>query len=250
MLRGIYTAAGGMLSQQISINSITNNMANSETTGYKKDTAVMSPFKEHLMYYLDSSQSPKAAPIGGMPYGVEVYRTDISFKQGNLEPTGRALDLAIEGDGFFVVQAPDGIRLTRNGSFKVDAENYLVTGQGYRVLGQDGFIVVNGDNFSIEEDGRVIEDGVEIEQVMVLDFTDRSAIQKDRDSLLSAPDDLDAVVPQYKIRQGYLERSNVEMNQEMSSLLVAYRAYEANSRVFQAYDQIMQQAVRDIGSLR
>lgn len=250
MLRGIYTAASGMVSQQVAINTITNNMANSETTGYKKDNAIMSPFREYLMYHIDSSQVRKTTPIGSMPHGVEVARTDISYKQGSLEATGRPLDLAIEGDGFFVVQAPNGIRLTRNGEFKIDGENYLVTGQGYRVLGQDGFIVTNGGEISVREDGVILEDGVEIGQVLVLDFADRSAIEKDRDGLFSAPDNLDAVVPQYRIRQGYLERSNGEMSQEMSNLLVAFRAYEANSRVFQAFDQIMQQAVRDIGSLR
>lgn len=249
MLRGIYTAAGGMLSQQVAVNTITNNMANSETVGYKKDNAVMSPFEQHLMHYLDSSQPSGSTPIGEMPYGVEVARTDISFKQGSLDSTGGDLDFAIDGDGFFVVQAPEGIRLTRNGAFKVDSENYLVTGQGYRVIGQNSLITFNSEDFSIQEDGTVLEDGVEVDQVSVVDFADRSAIQKEGDGLFSAPEDLEPVVPQFKIRQGYLEHSNVELNQEMTNLMSAFRAYEANSKVFQAYDQILQQA-RDLGSLR
>lgn len=249
MLRGIYTAAGGMISQQVSINTITNNIANSETVGYKKDNAVMSPFQQHLMHYMDSSQPFGSAPIGDMPYGVEVEATDISFKQGALQPTGDDYDLAIEGEGFFMVQTPDGVRLTRDGAFRVDSENNLVTAQGYRVLDQNSPIVVNGQDFSVLEDGRVFQGGFEIGQISVVDFEDRSALQKEGESLFYAPEESIAIEPQFTIRQGCLEHSNVEMDQEMGHLISAFRAYEANSKVFQAYDQIMQQA-RDLGSLR
>ncbi len=250
MFRGIYTAAGGMISQQVSINTVTNNMANSQTTGYKKDNAVMTPFQEHLMYHLDASQNLKVAPIGSMPYGVEVASTEVSYQQGNLESTGGSMDFAIDGEGFFVVQTPQGVRLTRDGAFKVDGENYLVTGQGYRVVGSQGAIAVNGQDFTIDEGGRVIENGVEIDRLNVVDFANRGRLQKEGDGLFSVPGNMNAVVPDFKIRQGYLERSNVDMNQEMSGLMVAFRTYEANSKVFQTYDQIGQLAVRDIGSLK
>ena len=249
MLRGIYTAAGGMLSQQLSINTITNNMANGETVGYKKDNAVMSPFQQHLTHYLDSSQPFGSTVIGDMPYGVEVVETNISFQQGAIEPTGNKHDLAIDGDGFFMVETPEGVRLTRNGAFKVNSENNLVTAQGYRVLGQGGYIEVGGQDFSVLEDGRIFQDGVEVEQLRVVDFVDRSALQKEGESHFSVPEVAAPVEPQFKIRQGYLEHSNVDMNLEMSRLISAFRGYEANSKVFQAFDQIMQQA-RDLGSLR
>lgn len=251
MFRGIYTAAGGMVSQQVSINTASNNLANSETTGYKKDIAVMSPFQRELIYHLDSSNPSGKSAIGTMPYGVEVTGAEIIYKQGNLQRTDRQLDCAIDGDGFFVVQAPEGIRLTRNGSFKIDDQNYLVTGQGYRVLGQDSFIILNGSSdITINEDGAVIQGGTEAGRLVLMDFEDRSAIQKEGDGLFSAPDDLDPILPQARIRQGYLEGANVDMAQEMSSLLVSFRAYEANSKVLQSFDQIMQLAVQNIGNLR
>lgn len=250
MLRGVYTAAGGMLSQQVTINTITNNMANSETSGFKKDNAVIIPFEQHLIYYLDSSEHSKSTPIGEMCYGVEVASTDVSYKQGGLGFTGRSLDFAVDGEGFFMVQTSEGVRLTRNGSFRLDSENYLVTASGHRVLGDQGAIALKGQDFSIQEDGTITENGIEISKIRIVDFEDRSPIEKEGQGLFYAPEELDPIIPQYEIRQGYLEHSNVDMNQEMSSLVAAFRAYEANSKVFQAYDQIMQLAVKDIGSLR
>lgn len=249
MYRGIYTAAGGMLSQQVTINTISNNMANSETTGYKKDISIMSPFEEHLMYHFEAS-NPSNKALGTMPYGVEVTGTEIGFKQGNLQWTGGQYDFALEGDGFFAVQTPNGVRLTRNGSFTVDDQSYLVTSQGYRVLGEDNFILVNGTDFVIKEDGTVLQDGAEAGKIALLDFEDRSPLQKEGDGLFSAPEDLDPVVPRGRVRQGYLESSNVEMSEEMSRVVVAFRAYEANSRVFQSFNEIMQLAVQNIGSLK
>jgi len=244
-------AAGGMLSQQVVMNTVSNNLANSETRAYKKDIALMSSFQQQLMYHLESSNklNPQAS-IGTMPFGVEVAGSEIIYKQGSLQWTGNPLDFAIDGDGFFAVQAPEGIRLTRNGAFKVDDQNYLVTGQGYRVLGEDSFIIVGGNDFVISEDGTVTEGGIQIGKLSLLDFEDRSAIQKEGDGLFSAPDDLRPIVSQAKVRQGYLEASNVDVAKEMSNLIVAFRAYEANSKVFQSFDQIMQLAVQNVGSLK
>jgi len=251
VLRGIYYAASGMLAQQINGDTIANNITNIEAPGYKKDTAVMSPFQRVLLHYIVKEERSQASAVGYTSRGTQVSEVVTSFKQGELKSTGRPLDAAIVGDGFFVVQHEEGIRLTRNGSFKVDAEGYLVTGNGLRVVGENGLIVLNDeDGVSIADDGTIYENGQEVDRLLVVDFADRAVLTKAGENTFMAPDDAQPVQPQYSIRQGYLEMSNVDAAQEMTDLIMMMRIYEANQKAVQTYDRILEQAVREIGSLK
>jgi len=251
MFRGVYAAASGMHVQQLNLDVISNNLANMETPGYKKDTSILSPFQRELLFYIDSANKAGSKRVGHITNGVEVREVTTSFKQGELEQTGNLCDVAIEGDGFFVVQYGNEVRLTRNGSFKVDGEGYLVTGDGFRVLGQEGFIILNnGNNFTITEEGIVIENGQEIARLLVVDFENRAGINKEGKTLFTASKDLKPVIPRYRIKQGYLERSNLNLAQEITDMILTMRTYEANQRLVQMYDQMLGQAVKEIGSLK
>jgi len=223
-----------------------------ESPGYKKDTAVMSSFQKVLLHYIvKEKDKPEAAAVGYTARGTQVAEVHTSFKQGELKATGRPLDVAIVGDGFFVVQYGEEVRLTRNGSFKIDSEGYLVTGNGLRVLGENGLIVLNDeDGISISDDGTIYEDGQEVDRLLVVDFADRAVLTKAGENTFTAPDDAQAVQPQYSIRQGYLEMSNVDAAQEMTDLIMMMRIYEANQRVVQTYDKVLEQAVREVGNLK
>ncbi len=163
MVRGLYTAASGMNVQQNRLDEIANNLANVDLNGYKKDTAIQKAFPEMLMrrmndngVYVFPFGSVDTMPIvGTVGTGVETNEVYTNFTQGALKQTENDFDIALEGDGFFTVQTPQGERLTRNGAFLLNSDGYLVTKSGDFVLGENGPIKLKKNNFTIDEDGNV-----------------------------------------------------------------------------------------------
>ena len=250
MIRGIYISGSGMLVQQLNFDTISNNLANVETPGFKKDSNVISPFHEELLFHIENNNGLKKKSIGRMAYGAAAAETVTSFEQGDVQYTGRTLDAAIEGEGFFVVQEEEGVRVTRNGRFRLDTNGYLVTGEGYRVLGHNGFIQLSGEDVQIDSSGAITQDGVEASRLLVITFEDADRIVKDGSTLFFAPEDLQPSAADYKVIQRCLEKSNVDVAQEISNMVIAARAYEANQRLVQAYDRILEQSVKELGSLK
>jgi flagellar basal-body rod protein FlgF len=143
MIRGLYTGASGMIAQMGRINVLSNNLANVDTTSYKRDTTIMKSFPEMLIHRINDD-GVREIPIGSydlmpvigkMGTGVEINEVFTNFTQGSFRQTENDFDLALEGEGFFSVQTEDGERYTRNGSFLIDRDGYLVTKDGFRVLG-------------------------------------------------------------------------------------------------------------------
>ncbi len=167
MIRGMYTSASGMMAQQWRMDAVSNNLANVDTTGYKEDQAVHKAFPQLLLRRMNtnivslpiSGENPvlgsmdKAPVIGKLGTGVEVNEIFTVFTQGAFQESGNPFDLALEGEGFFVVETPYGERLTRNGSFHIGPEGLLVTKEGYPVLGEDGPIQLKLNNFIVNQDG-------------------------------------------------------------------------------------------------
>ena len=120
-------------------------------------------------------------------HGVQLSQVITSYGQGNIYQTGNPLDAAIDGDGFFVVQDGEEIKLTRNGSFKIDSEDYLVTGEGYRVLGHGGFIIIEDEDFTITGEGVLFEGDMEVDTLLLIDFENKDNLDKDGHTLFSAP---------------------------------------------------------------
>jgi len=277
MLRSLWTGASGMIAQQTSVDTISNNLANVNTVGYKKETV---EFRSLLYQKLqtettDHNGDPKPV-IGQVGSGVRTGAITSRFTQGNLTQTDEPFDLAIEGEGFFAVQTPNGeTAYTRNGSllFAIASDGLALTNsEGYPLLDTTGTpIVLPGDTdvskISIDVDGKVIEavdepyeaaDGttkyntkhVTRAQLGIVQFNNPSGLLKVsgsmyQESLASGEPRMeveDEVLKRSVIRSGYLEASNVQTVDEIVNLIVAQRAYEMNSKVITASDQMLQQA--------
>ena len=160
MIRGWYTGASGMNAQQNRLDAISNNLANVDTAGYKRDVTVSKSFSELLIrrmnldgVYETPFGSADAAPvIGKLGLGVETNENYTDFTQGSFRQTDSNTDIAFSGKGFFAVQTPAGERYTRDGNFLVGKEGILETKDGYPVLGESGYIYVTDDKFTVNED--------------------------------------------------------------------------------------------------
>jgi len=259
MERSLHTAATGMHAQQTNIDVISNNLANINTSGFKKSTAHFSTlFSQTLRApgakLSDGSVTPNGVQVG---LGVELNSTVKSFAMGSLDNTANPLDLAVEGEGFFQVQLPDGqFAYTRAGNFQVDGQTgELVTSQGYSVFPNIN-IGSNVAKIMISQEGivSVVRGGAssqidEVGNLRLARFVNPSGLSEMSDNLYSQTV---ASGPAFEndpmqagfgsLRQGFLEQSNVKVVEEIVNMISAQRAYEANSNVIRASDEMLRQA--------
>lgn len=266
MMRSLWTAASGMTSQQLNVDTISNNLANINTTGYKKETA---EFKSLLYQTIqensyDNNGEPKPT---GIQVGLGVRNSAITsiYKQGSLVETGNDYDFALEGKGFFMLRTPEGsVGYTRNGSFGLanGVEGLTISdSDGNPLLDSTGSPIVidetyNPAKITINEYGELYYlNENEVSESMgivvgIAQFNNPSGLEKTSGSLLKETDASgiarlesdDFMLEKSKLRQGYLEASNVQAVDEMVNLIVAQRAYEMNSKIITAADQMLQQA--------
>jgi len=259
MVRSLWTAATGMNGQQANIDTVSNNLANVNTSGYKKQRV---EFEDLLYQTVKTAGTPATedtiTPVGvQMGHGVKVASTLRMFDQGSLQNTGNSSDLAIQGEGFFRVLQYDGsYAYTRDGSFKIDADRQLVTSNGLKVLPEltfpDGY---RQDTINISQDGRVtvrvadLDDPVEVGQVELYRFQNPAGLSSVGENLYKqtpASGNSIAGRPGFegfgKSIHKMLEMSNVSTVSEMVSMIVAQRAYEFNSKAIQTTDSMLQTA--------
>lgn len=246
MIRGLYTAASGMLSEVIRNDATANNLANANTVGFKRDTAVNRDFANILMQRVDDG--PGAPAIGRMGLGAVVDAIVPEMTQGSLREDGAAFDLALAGPGYFVVATPNGLRYTRNGNFSRSAQGELVTQDGWRVMGRNGPVLVNGNAVKIGDDGRVFVDGVYRDTLQVVDFPG-ALPQKEGAVLFIAPPGVAPQPAAARVQQGFLEMANVNVVTEMVNMISGYRAYEANAKMVQTQDGLLDKAVNEVGKV-
>jgi flagellar basal-body rod protein FlgG len=255
-MRALYTAATGMMAQEMNVEVISNNVANLRPTGFKRQRVHF----QDLMYEqlrrpgAPSSEQNTQVPVGVfVGSGVKVVSTPRLMTQGNLSQTEKELDLAVRGEGFFRVQMPDGrTAYTRDGSFELDSQGRLVTQDGYLI---DPQIAVPAETKSIAINAAGTITGVvpgstdaqQIGQLQVSRFVNKTGLESIGDNLYvgtaaSGPaiDGSPGTEEFGSIQQGYLEEANVNAVVEISSLIQAQRAYEMNSKVVSAADQMMQ----------
>ncbi|USK28414.1 flagellar hook-basal body protein [Bacillus sp. CMF21] len=272
MLRGFYTATAGMLAQQRRTEMLSNNIANANTPGYKSDQAALKAFPEMLLKRVESSKVPAPATqaVGTLNTGVYLQEMIPQFTQGDLRETGLFSDVALveelvpyneetnaKGALLFAVQNQAfELRYTRNGQFTRN-ENGELTLAGNPVLGTNGQpISVASDQFEITSDGTVRVDGVEQAQIEIVFAGDTRTLIKEGNGLYRTEDGngLPTAVnnPEisYQLKQGYVEGSNVDVSKSYTEMMTAYRAFEANQKVLQAYDRSMDKAVNEIGRVR
>lgn len=276
MIRGIYNSASGMIAQQARIDVISNNLANVDKTAFKRDLTIFKAFPDMLIRRIneDGLGITPAGSYDTMPYvgklgtGVEVNEVFTQFTQGSLQRTENNFDLALEGRGFFTVQTERGERYTRNGSFTINQEGILVNHLGYPVLGENGTIRVQKNNFMINERGEIIvnaalslepedlvgltnnswEEPVVIDQLKIVDFENIREIKKEGDSLFRETEFSGPPLPPENVQvlQGFLEKSNVNIVREMVDMIEVQRSYEANQRSILAHDQALGRLINEV----
>ena len=251
MVRGLYIAGTGMLLQRRHMEIITNNIANADTTGYKKEHLVSHSFDEVMVRRINDPHVLGQTPIvGPLNLGTQVDQLYINFTEGNLEGTERPTDLALMGDAFFVMQTPDGERYTRSGAFYIDQLGYLVDGEGNFLLGANGPIYVGGLDFTVDTAGGVNVGENFADTIRIVSFADNNSLRKQGSNLYFSMEEPQAATNQYSILQGYLEASNVDIGREMVDMLSIFRTYETNQRMITMIDETVGKAVNEIARLR
>jgi flagellar basal-body rod protein FlgF len=274
MLRGIYTGASGMIAQQARLDVVSNNLANVDKTGFKKDLTIFKAFPDMLIRRL-SDNGLGVTPAGSydtMPYvgklgtGVEVNEVYTDFDQGSLQRTENNFDLALEGRGFLTVQTERGERYTRNGSFTINQDGILMNHNGYPVIGEKGIIRVQHNNFIVNEQGEILVNGaldpnsvvgmanndwsqpIVLDRLKLVDFEKIRELKKEGDSLWKETEYSGPPLPpgNLKVIQGFLEKSNVNMIREMVDMIEVQRSYEANQKAVQTHDTELGRLINEV----
>ena len=262
--KGIYTALSGAIAQSSKLDTISNNLANVNTTSFKKDRQV---FQEYLTAY---EKNPDVIAVPRIPASVESFYdmqggdksfvdsegTYTDFAQGHLQATGSSTHFGIDGKGFFEVLTPSGVRWTRNGSFVRNNQGQLATKEGYLVLkeGQGDpaqrAINVGNNPLTVSQSGQMFDGGAEIGRLAVVDFDKPDVLDKVGSSLYKLKSNTQATpkaVAGSVIQQGYLEGSNVNVIEEMTDMIAATRVFESTQQAIKAYDQMDDKLINQVG---
>jgi flagellar basal-body rod protein FlgG len=213
----------GSMAQQSRFETISNNLANISTNGFKKD--ILS-FDKALAQNNQSS---------------------IDFSPGPIVHTGNDLDIAIDGSGFFKIQTTDGVRFTRDGAFTLDSQRRLTTRNGDAVLGLNGPITISGKSFTINRSGQIVDENGSLGTLAVVDFKDPGLLRKEGASQYAYDGKQTDILPAENpnVQQSYLEKSNVNPSEEMIKMIEAYRNFEAVQKAIQSMDEVTNKMVND-----
>ena len=255
MIRSLYTAATGMEAQRLNIDVVANNLANANTTGFKRGRADF----QDLLYQETTTAGASSAEGYQIPSGIQVglgvrpVAVQKIFSQGDFTRTGGQLDLVIEGDGFFQVPKPDGeTAYTRAGSFKLDSTGRVVTSDGYPIE-PTLTIPSNATSITVGTDGKVTVTqagttaSTQVGQITLARFTNPAGLKSIGRNLYVPTDSSGEAITgnpgidgMGTVSQGFVELSNVNVVEEMVNMIVSQRAYEINSKAVQASDEMLQ----------
>ena len=224
MLLQMTRPAQGGLRQERKVEATNNHLANADTTGFKKDVVSFDRmFKARL-------------------------NTD--YSQGPLRQTDNKLDVALQEEGFFKINTPDGMRYSRDGRFLLNTEGVLVNQQGFPVQGDNGDITINGERIDINKAGEIFVDGAAVDVLDIITFEDIDVLEKQGDNLLTIKDgeEADEIDPdRIAVKQGALEASNVQVVHEMVSMIDHHRMYESFQKMMWTFDEIDGKAITEVG---
>lgn len=250
MLRGYYTAASGMVTQEKKLNNIGQNITNASSAGYKKNNIVEGTFGEHIAVRMNAYMNRGTVDIGKGVYMQTAADEYTDYTQGGLTFTERPMDMAIMGNGFFVVADAEGNEyLTRDGQFSLDAEGYLVLPGFGRVQGDGGDIYIGISEFSVDRTGMIYltppgEEPVEVSRLSIAIPGDYDAMSKAANGMFITEDyDLlpETGSPDTAVIQGRLESSNVNMAEEMARMIASQRTFQSCSQIVKMYDELSDQ---------
>ncbi|MGM0607158.1 MAG: flagellar hook-basal body protein [Candidatus Muiribacteriota bacterium] len=282
MIRGLYTATSGMLVEQARQDVVTNNLSNVDTVGFKKDVALFRDEPNMDMHRIDDRRKffEKKQDIDFRPYigklgtGASVEETATIHEQGRIEKTQNPTDVAIMGDGFFAIESPDGVRYTRGGNFRINADGYLTDADGNRVLAlsddflnQDSNILTDeegqlnidyeyvlleeAETLDIDSEGTVFINGEERNRLIMAEFDDQRFLRKigKNQYVVDDPQAGTGRFPENtELIQGALEKSNVNIVREMVDMITVMRAYESNQKCITTQDQTLGTLITRVGS--
>ncbi len=245
MIQGISLAVSGMTTQMQKQDQIANNLANINTTGFKQSGL----FNKSYEKYLNNDEHKPYANRELKPD--EVY---VDFQEGPMKKTGNKLDMMIKGSGFFTVMTPNGVRYTRNGNFSLNADGFLITSDGNKVMGKNGFIrfrMDQNEEIRVNISGEIIQGDEQREELRIVDFKKPYRMLRDGNSFFKPqlPDNPVVKSPGFVVKQGYLEGSNANPIENMVKMIGAFRNYEADQKALQAQDQTLDKAVNSVGRL-
>jgi flagellar basal-body rod protein FlgF len=238
MLQGYYSAATGMSVAQQNQEILAENLANAPVPGYREQGLA---FEEYI--------KPTAAPTNGKSttplHGAKIAHHASSFLPGPVQHTGNPLECAIQGDGFFVLDGPNGPVYTRNGQFRIDADGQLVSHSGYPIRGDNGGLRIppNAARINIAVDGTVSADTTQIGRISLVSFPDPTKLVRVGTTLFEAPAGVEGQAAVGSIRQGYHESSNVNVVHQMVQMIVGMRQYESAAKAMRSLSDAMQQRI-------
>ena len=271
MVKGLYTAYTGMINQMNRMDTLTNNLANSATTGFKKEGCTSQAFDEVLAVKIkDTSDYSIPRALGGISLGVKIGETYTDYSQGPFRVTDNQNDMALDGDGFFAISFTNkagvsSIKYTRDGAFTLTKEGYLVTKDGDFVLNKEAALTSNNQivdgvpvgairldpmqEYKVEEQGYIYQNNQLITQLGVVDVQDYNYIRHYGENMYDLQEGGVIIDSAAKVRQDTLEMSNVNVVYEMVDMITVTRAYETNQKVIQTIDDTLQKAVNSVGQL-
>ncbi len=257
MLRGLYTAAAGMLSTTIATDTMASNLSNVSTVGFKSNKVNFQTFPEMLINRINQQDQQ---PIGSIMTGSQVYESFVNFAAGPMQQTGNTFDIALQGDGFFTVKDNrGGTFYTRAGNFTMNEQGFLTTMDGKYVQGKLGNIqlALDGGPFNINAQGNISGRNGVIDQLQVTRFTDNHTLAKVSDNLYETTvnsrkieDNATDAALGYRVFSGSLESSNVNPVAELVNNIQGMRLYEALQKNIHIHNDTLGKAVNDVGRPR
>lgn len=252
MVRGYYIAGTGMITERARLNVISNNIANVDTVGYKKDSMLSRSFNDLLLQRTNDPALGVTYPdVGPINTGVYADETVTSFNQGMVESTGLKTDMMINGDAFFVVKGTGDELYTRAGNFTLDGEGNLLDAYGNFVQSESGNIKLTNEQFTVYPDGTIIDDvsGAEAGKIKMVAFEDNNKLLKVGTNMFSANGAQDKTPDEtVTVTQGAIETSNADVATEMVNMIIANRAYGSNAQTLQLIDGTVEKAVNNIAA--
>ena len=258
MVKGLYTAYTGMINEQNRMDVLTNNLANVDTNGYKKEGATSQAFDYVLMYKIkDLSEAGRLSKrIGTCNLGVKIGENYTDYSQGSLKITGNTCDFAITGDGFFNIEFTDkqgntSTKYTRDGAFVLNTEGYLVTKDGDYVLGANGNRIKLDPTKEIRVDvaGDIYQDDVRLNRIKLTEFEDHNYLKHYGENYYEPVEGAKEAIYVGQIRQGYIETSNVQVVDEMVEMISVSRQYESNQKLITTIDGTLEIAANQLGKV-
>ena len=278
MLKGLYTAYTGMINEQHRMDVMTNNLANADTNGFKKEGTTSQAFDTVLAYRIKDLSEPGNLPknLGtaktfdedsvdnpdrwvsrtGMNLGVKIGENYVDYSEGPIKETGNTFDLAISDRGFFAVEYTNkagetSTKYTRDGNFTMDRQGYLVTQDGDFVLDENGRHIKMNTALpvSIDRGGTITQEGTSVATIGLTDFEDYDYLERFGENYFQTVDGATEIDSEAQIYSGYLELSNISIVTEMVNMITLQRQYESNQKLITTYDETLDTAVNQLGKL-